>query len=64
MFAKQGATLDSVVLDVYLGFEIRCEAGGIHVAEARFRGGEETILEAATLPSIRKLIWQWWHFVK
>ena len=63
MFEKLGTTLDSVVLDEYLGFEIRCEPGGVHVAVPRFRKEERLALEASTLPSIRKLIWLWWHSV-
>lgn len=56
------APAQKVVLDAYLGFEIRVEEGGRHVANAKF--GRETVLEAYSLPSLRKRIWQWWHHVE
>jgi hypothetical protein len=48
-------------LDVYLGFEI------VHEAEDRFlaipqgwAGDQAPELQAADLPTLRKLIWEWW----
>lgn len=62
MLANLVASMETVVIDAYLGFEIRVEDGGLHVAQARFQNGA-VVLEADTLPAARKLIWQWWHQV-
>lgn len=49
-------------VDVYLGFEIVQEAEDRFVAVPQAWAGEqENALEAADLPSLRKLIWDWWH---
>lgn len=60
MLASLVASREMVVIDAYLGFEIRVEEGGVHVAQATFRG-RAVVLEAESLPASRKLIWQWWH---
>ncbi len=49
-------------VDVYLGFEIVQEAEDRFVAVPQgWAGGEENELHAGDLPSLRKLIWDWWH---
>jgi hypothetical protein len=61
MYENHGATLDTVLIGTYLGFEIRYDVLGTHIAEPTFRSSNPTSLEAGSLPALRKRIWQWWH---
>ena len=62
MLASFVASMETVVVDGYLGFEIRVEEGGLHVAQSTFQE-RAVVLEAETLPAVRKLVWQWWPHV-
>ncbi|UCE01624.1 MAG: hypothetical protein JSW67_10090 [Candidatus Latescibacterota bacterium] len=47
--------------DVYLGFEIVKEADNRFIAVPQgWAGSEAPELEAPDLPTLRKLIWDWW----
>ena len=62
MSASAVVSMETVVIDGYLGFEIRVEEGGLHVAQSKIQG-RAVVLEATSLPAARKLVWQWWHHV-
>ena len=48
-------------LDVYLGFEIVQEGGDRFIAMPQgWADRQAPELEAADLPTLRKLIWDWW----
>lgn len=50
------------VVDTYLGFQLyRWRKRGTFHAKATWEGGP--VLGADTLPTLRKLIWRWWHLV-
>lgn len=61
MFEDHAATLDTVLIGTYLGFEMRSDVLGAHLAEPTFRSRTPAILAAESLPALRKRIWQWWH---
>jgi hypothetical protein len=50
------------IVDVYLGFEIRQESDNCFVAiPTGWTHRDAALLEAHDLPSLRKMIWGWWH---
>jgi hypothetical protein len=50
-----------VTSDVYLGYEIRLQDGGLVATPQGWRG---EVLIADTMPTMRRKIWRWWHQVQ
>ena len=49
---------DAKSVDEYLGFHIQ-EISGWYLATAM--GWRGPVLEAASMPEMRRKIWRWWH---
>ena len=48
-------------VDVYLGFEIFAEDTGFVAISQDWAADHPEVLQAPDLPTLRKLIWRWWH---
>ena len=61
MFLESSTTIERQLLDEYLGFETRQKSEDKWVAVPTFKNDRDFELAAATMPLLRKRIWQWWH---
>jgi len=64
MFSQSSTTIERQLQDEYLGFEIRRQAEEKWVAVPTFKHDAHLELVAATMPLLRKRIWQWWHMTE
>ena len=62
MLATTRTSTPPQTVDTYLGFEIRHLGEDAYVAFPQgWSHARVSVLEADSLPAIRKRVWAWWH---